>query len=358
MANTYRVLSIDGGGMRGVYSAAYLNSLASHYSKKRSIDSIDLGKAFDLITGTSTGAILACALANKTPMAEVIKLYREHGPKIFPEKVPSNICRLLLQAPKRSRLNKQGAIALEKALSDALGDTKVIDIWKQRGIALAVPSVEMSNHRAWVFKTPHLANSKDRDGNYTLIDVCLATSAAPIFRSIAAIKNPDGEGKFAFVDGGLWANNPVLVGLIDALEMTKEGDQIEIYCMGTFPPPSGDQISQSNAHWGYAKWKFGANVPNVSITAQQYAYDNMARMLAKHVNRDVKIIRFPKGEAPPSLMNYLDLDETSSDGMDALIRQGETDSYLTFSKSGDGVDVDGKKIEDLMMLAPEDTENV
>ena len=58
-----RVLSIDGGGMRGLYTAAYLSSLVQRYAKTRGEVSLDIGKGFDLITGTSTGAIIACALA-------------------------------------------------------------------------------------------------------------------------------------------------------------------------------------------------------------------------------------------------------------------------------------------------------
>ena len=58
-----RVLSIEGGGMRGLYSAAYLSLLARRYAEKRKLRDLDIGKGFDLIVGTSTGGILACALA-------------------------------------------------------------------------------------------------------------------------------------------------------------------------------------------------------------------------------------------------------------------------------------------------------
>ena len=74
----------------------------------------------------------------------------------------------------------------------------------------------MSQHRSWVFKTPHLATTTNhRDDRTRLVDVCMATTAAPVYRSIAIVDHADGgvEGCRAFVDGGLWANNPVLVGL-------------------------------------------------------------------------------------------------------------------------------------------------
>lgn len=83
----YRVLSLDGGGMRGIYTAAFLARLTDQFARIRTEAALDLGRGFDLITGTSTGAIVGCALAIGRPMAEVVSLYREHGPKIFPHRI-------------------------------------------------------------------------------------------------------------------------------------------------------------------------------------------------------------------------------------------------------------------------------
>src|SRR5690606_29406486 len=128
---------------------------------------------------------------------------------IFPEKVPGTLWGLAGQWFRRSRLNKRGAEALEAALDAELKDVTIRDVWEKREIALAVPAVEMGRHRSWVFKTPHLSNSRDRDGGYTLTQVCLASTAAPVFRSMAWLPNPDTRGAHVFVDGGLWANSPV-----------------------------------------------------------------------------------------------------------------------------------------------------
>ena len=86
--NRLRVLSIDGGGMRGVYTSAYLSALAKQAAARREIGDLDVGKAFDLIVGTSTGGIIACALAAGIPLDEVAELYRRHGKEIFPMKMP------------------------------------------------------------------------------------------------------------------------------------------------------------------------------------------------------------------------------------------------------------------------------
>jgi hypothetical protein len=193
----------------------------------------------------------------------------------------------------------------------------------------------MSQHRSWVFKTPHLKDTTNhRDDKYTLVDVCLATSAAPIYRSLAAINHPDSEagGYNVFVDGGLWANNPVLVGLIDALDLTKPGQEIHIFCLGTCPLPAGEQIQKSAVDRGLPQWKFGGNAANLAIDAQQFAFDHMAKKLARHVDRQCTVIRFPSEKVPAALVPYLGLDEKRPEAVQALINQARTDADMTNSK--------------------------
>ena len=81
----FRVLSLDGGGMRGLYTASVLSTLAQRFSPS---NQLDIGKGFNLIAGTSTGGILACALAAGVPIERVIDLYRNEGPAIFRDPVP------------------------------------------------------------------------------------------------------------------------------------------------------------------------------------------------------------------------------------------------------------------------------
>jgi uncharacterized protein len=105
---------------------------------------------------------------------------------------------------KRRAAVAAGTASLRAALTDKLKEKTLGQIYAERGIALAIPAVELSQHRGWVFKTPHLKGTNHRDDNYTLVDVCLAISAAPIYRSLAAVDHPDGGGGFnVFVDGGL-----------------------------------------------------------------------------------------------------------------------------------------------------------
>lgn len=332
-AKPYRVLSLDGGGMRGTYTATYLARVASAFARRRNIAGIDVGRAFDLIAGTSTGGIIACGLAKGVPLAAMAELYREHGPAIFPKRLPNGLGGVPLDVARRPSALRRGEVALRNALDRILGETTMSEVYRERGIALAIPAVEMSQHRSWVFKTAHLPSSRGRDDSYRLVDVCLASSAAPIYRSMAAIGHPDeGSGYNVFVDGGLWANNPVLIGLVDALEVTAPGDRIEIFCLGTCPVPAGEQIARSELNRGLGEWKFGGEAAALSIDAQAFAFDNMARMLARHVDRDCRVVRFPSDKVPAALLPYLDLDDTREAAMDALVNQARTDADMTHSR--------------------------
>ena len=345
----FRVLSLYGGGMRGTYTATYLDLVAATFARQRNVSALDIGAAFDLIVGTSTGGIIACALAADVPLKNVVALYRRYGASIFPRAMPSGLGSAIVDLYKRPAALAAGTESLRAALQAQLGQKTMGQIYTERRIALAIPAVEMSQHRAWVFKTPHLPGTNHRDDNYSLVDVCLATSAAPVYRSLAAVNHPatvapaneqdalnqfrdETDGFNMFVDGGLWANNPVLVGLVDALDLTKSGQEIEIFCLGTCPMPAGEQISKYATHRGLAEWKFGGEAAALSIDAQQFAFDHVAKKLARHVDRKCTIIRFPSERVPAALIPYLGLDETRPEAIQALVNQARTDADMTNSK--------------------------
>ena len=352
----FRVLSLDGGGMRGTYTAAYLASLAATFEHRRNVSAIDVGAAFDLIVGTSTGGIIACALAFGMSPTDLVAFYKKHGPAIFPRRLPKGRgLGLVRDILARKRSLQSGAEALEAALQERFGNATLADVYERRRIALAITAVELSQHRSWVFKTPHLAaTTNHRDDRTRLLDVCLATTAAPVYRSIAIVDCVDGgiQGCRAFVDGGLWANNPVLVGLVDALAMAPDDQPIEIFCLGTCPRPAGEQVAKTDVHRDLAAWKFGGAAAALSIDAQEFAYDNIARMLVKDLNRPCEILRFPRDQVPAALLPYLDLDDTRPEAIDALINQARTDADMTNSRCADAASREGRLITGLFNDAP------
>ncbi|MDF3233856.1 patatin [Mesorhizobium sp. M7A.F.Ca.US.014.04.1.1] len=351
----FRVLCLDGGGMRGIYTAAFLDRLLDQYRRTRGEEHLDLGGGFDLIAGTSTGAIIACAAAIGRPMSDLVRLYQVWGRKIFPERITESRVKLIARIAKGGSIVRAGDAALREALRVELGDITMLDVYRKRGISLSIPTVAMSTHRAWVFKKTK--TSGVRDDNYKLVDICLASSAAPIYRSLAAIKNPDSKHEQieVFADGGLWANNPVMVGMLDALMNADEGQPIQIFSLGTCSRPEGEEISSTQVHRSMLQWKLGADVAPLSITAQEFAFDNMARMFANVLSkcgREVHHVRFPQQKIPASKLEYLGLDDSRSEAMNALLSQASTDADMVKSACDDPRNPQGQLIHNLMMSLP------
>jgi len=347
----YTVLSIDGGGMRGLYSAKFLEELQKNANDRYDNKHQDFGKLFDLITGTSTGAILACALASNIPLTQVVSLYRDNGKRIFPKEFPKSLVKILFQ--KRRKINEQGEKGLESLLKRSFGTTKLIDVYNDRKIALSIPVVDVITHKAWVFKTPHINNSNGRDNNYSLVDVCLASTAAPIYRSLAAITKPDKSSvQDIFADGGLWANNPVLIGLVDALQCAEKDQPIHIYCLGTSPAPSGSVINPKKRHWGLFDWKFGSSALTLSMDAQSHVYDHIARLLAKVSDREINIYRFYQPPVSGEQADLLALDATSDKALNFLEKLAGTAIDETNSRWNDSESIDSKMLAQLFKQTP------
>ena len=241
--------------MRGIYTAAFLDRLLSQHAKRTGQGQLDLGGGIDLICGTSTGAIVACAVAIGCPLERVVDLYRQHGAAIFPHRI-TGYRSIVYRAFRGRRFVRAGDLALRSALREVLRDITVADVFDKRGISLSVPSVDMSTHRAWVFKRTPLSGVRDND--FSLVDVCMASSAAPIFRSLADVGDPNSArgARKVFADGGLWANNPVLVALTDAMAMAEEDQPIEIFSLGTCPRPVGEHIRGNDVHRSLLEWRF------------------------------------------------------------------------------------------------------
>lgn len=351
----YRVLSLDGGGIRGTYTAAYLERLVGAFARQKGAAALDLGKGFDLIAGTSTGAIIGCGLAKGIALSRIVQLYQDNAKAIFPHHITGKKS-ALWRALTGGLYVRRGDAALRQALTTLFQSTTLGDVYHQRGISLSLPAVTMSQHRAYVFKKT--AASGLRNDNHTLVDACLASSAAPIFRSLAAVNDPNSASNVPdiFADGGLWANNPVLVALIDALLAAPDHAPIEIFCLGTCSRPEGELVRREDVHRGMLGWWLGAKVAPLSITAQEFAFDHMARMLANILSkagRPVKVLRFPQTSIPTSLHPYLDLDDSSDDALAALITQARNDADMTKSACDDHNNQEGQMIRALLQSLPE-----
>ena len=116
----FRVLSIDGGGMRGYYSAAFLQELSQLARDRFGQNNFDLSTKFQLIVGTSTGAIVGAGLFAGLAPNQIMTFYENEGEKIFPKQLPSNPAGFLFHS--RKKINRQGNNALRDALTKAFGE--------------------------------------------------------------------------------------------------------------------------------------------------------------------------------------------------------------------------------------------
>lgn len=330
----YRVLSLDGGGMRGLYTASLLNTLANRFG-----NNLDIGKGFDLIVGTSTGSILASGLAAGVSLKKVIAIYQETGKLIFQKPMPNNKLLKYIWALRCSINPANKNQPLINALQDVFGNETIGELYTRRNIGICIPTINMTTHKAQVFKTPHNP-IKNADNNRLIVEACLASSAAPVIFPVARINDPNTEGTESYyVDGGLWANNPVQIALIESLQMSKQNQAIEIISIGSCLPPSGSSLTSSKAQRGLSGWNFGTKILEVSMDAQASGHQFSAEILAEHFTKSgkiVDIIRFDQTHPSAEQAKFLQLDNASQNACNTLIQLGNTDALSIHSQCTSG----------------------
>ena len=199
----FSILAIDGGGIRGIYPATFLAGLEKRYLGGESV-----ARYFDLIAGTSTGGILAVGLGAGIAAAELRDLYVERGCEIFPPikaKGFEKTIRWLRGVYQVFRFNYDRK-ALMRILRETFGDRK----FGEAETRLCIPSFEGRHGEVYIFKTPHHPDFR-MDAHEDMTKVAAATAAAPTFFQ------PLQDGGYTFVDGGVWANNPIMIALVDVL---------------------------------------------------------------------------------------------------------------------------------------------
>lgn len=333
----FRVLSIDGGGMRGLYTASLLATLANQFNKRE----CDIGMGFDLIVGTSTGSILAGGLIAGIPISTIIDLYYKIGPEIFTDPAPRQSNFKLIKWIWRNRNKSANSNKrLREALNDIFRDETLADVYTRRSIGLCVPTVDMTTHNAQIFKTPHRAD-RTADDKRKLSEIILASSAAPIVLPLAKISNPHIKASQSyFADGGLWANNPVLVAMIEALDISKNNQSIEIISIGSCSPPSGSVIETAEK-MGIIAWKAGINILDLSMEAQasgnQFIAKHLARLISK-LGKKIDVVRLDHSLPSAKQVDFLALDCASENARQILMERGSKDALHIYGKatSSDG----------------------
>lgn len=216
----FRILSLAGGGLRGAYAIGLLAELEKRLERP-------IADYFDLIAGTSTGSITACALAYGMQAREIEEFYNEYSAKIFKPREPYvpkpyvrpvySILKSLL-ARRSTNLDhffqsRYCPFSLNDALEVGFGDATLTDAVKSR---LLVPVVNLTDGKTRVFRTPHLPRSSETH-SWRLVDVIVASAAAPTY--FPHKQMPDGK---AYADGGLWAIDPGFAALSETVRITEQ----------------------------------------------------------------------------------------------------------------------------------------
>ena len=256
----FRVLALDGGGIKGTFTAAVLAELEAMTGKR-------LADHFDLITGTSTGGIIAVALGLELPAARLLELYAGRGTSIFP--IPRPGWRgWLAEWWRHLRGPKHSQEALEKEIREVLGTRKL----GESKTRLVIPAFDGVRGSVQLFKTAHTPDYK-QDYQLEAATVALGTAAAPTyFRGYAQ------AGGGCYLDGGLWANSPVVVGLLEAtFILGRDIDDVELLSIGTTTSPY--HVSDKRRNGGIAHWVAG--LPEVFMQAQVEAALGQAKLMTK-----------------------------------------------------------------------------
>jgi patatin-like phospholipase/acyl hydrolase len=258
------ILSIDGGGIRGIIPAAILVDLAAR------LNGLPLYKAFDMIAGTSTGGIIAAGLTCPHPdgshkaactPADLLELYADEGDEIFKQNpVLGLINPFGINDPRykpdalEDRLQKKlGMATLDNGLSKVL--ITAYDIKQRQALFMANTDKENSNFRYW--------------------EAARATSAAPTYFPPALIERIGEKNKdkrfVPLIDGGVFANDPILAAYVEARKQNWGNDELVFLSLGT-----GQQnrpfAYQEAKGWGILGWMQPSHdTPLISILMQGQA---------------------------------------------------------------------------------------
>jgi len=239
----FRILSIDGGGIRGVIPALVLAEMERRSGKP-------IAEMFDLIAGTSTGGILALGLVAANDdgrpaftAADLVNLYIEDGPEIFSRKV-------------WHRVKSAGGLAEEKYPSNGIDNTlrkRFGERWISRALTdVLITSYDIELREPHFFKSQSARGDKRKD--FLFADAARATSAAPTYFEPARITSRAEGLPVSLVDGGVYANNPAACALVEAIcDHRANPTEIVMLSLGT-GELTRPILHEEAASWGLAKW--------------------------------------------------------------------------------------------------------
>jgi patatin-like phospholipase/acyl hydrolase len=206
----FRILSIDGGGTKGVFPASFLAEV------ERALGLRSVAEHFDLIAGTSVGGILALGLGLGLSARDMESFLVDLGPGVFPPAQQATL-RLLLG------LTRYNPRPLREALERAFGKRTLAD----SKVRLLVPSFDACKPDIHIYKTAH-SKRLMMDYKVEAVEVAMATAAAPTY-----FPAYDSSKHMVLVDGAVWANNPVALAVVEAIGLLRHSpDDVDVLSIG------------------------------------------------------------------------------------------------------------------------------
>ncbi len=324
MARTRFILSIDGGGIRGLIPAVVLAEL------EKRLEGRPLHTCFDMIAGTSTGGIVAAGLTcphpdDKTQAAcaatDLVSLYKNEGAEIFSRSLRSGLVNVGGWNDQR-----YDAGPLEKKLERILGTkARLSDCLSETIVLMTAYEIE---ERCAVF----LTNADSENANYLYWEAARATSAAPTYFEPARVGNPNhAKNKLpkilSLIDGGVFANDPVLAAYVEARKKgwEKNGDTIVILSLGTGSqnrPYSYQEVKD----WGAVGWinpSRGSPIISILMQGQASTAAYQANKLLNENPPSMKTLSTAVTTENAASLNYFRIDGPLDDGNDNLDDAGK-----------------------------------
>jgi uncharacterized protein len=324
-----RILSIDGGGIRGIIPGQILVSLEEKLKKRTKNPDARIADHFDLIAGTSTGGILTCAYLcpdsndpaktnrPKFNAQQVVNLYLERGHDIF-------------NVPFKHKIKSAGglvdekypAAAIEKALNDYFGDTKLSQLIKP----CLITAYDIKRRQGHFFNQVDAA--QDEGWNYLVKEVARATSAAPTYFECSEIKSLTGV-TYPLIDGGVFVNNPTLCAYAEVHnKFNKTAKEMAILSIGTgFTRKEYDYNSAKD--WGLAAWV--KPLIDIMMAGVADVVDYQLKQIYHAVGTPQQYVRI--NQVLPIGVNP-DMDDASTENLNALKELG-TETAQIFNRQLD-----------------------
>lgn len=301
---TFKILAIDGGGVKGLYSSTVLEHLEEKFEG-------NISDYFDMLCGTSTGGLIALALSLKIPTKDISNIYLKNGSKIFPKK--SSI------KNKYNQIFGKGKFS-DKPLKEVLDKIFKEKTLRESNNLLCIPSYSVTDARPWVFKYDHKEGDLSRDNKARYVDVALATSAAPTYFPMAEINYYDYK---QFIDGGVWANNPTLVGLIEALTYyvgkDKKFKKLKILSISSLSNTGGKPTGLKRER-GFVDWK--DDLFETSLTGQSLFTDYFMSKIKEFSDVSVEYVRVPSAKISSDQESLVQLDVATNDALNLIRGKG------------------------------------